>query len=254
MTPSVTTGRRTATRTAPRTGPVDEALRGVLLAADSPAQLDAAAAVTLLDQGESNTHNTMLGKVKSVEVTHPGAPGRGMVMRDNERPHEPVVFRRGQPDNRGDKVPRRFLQVLAHVDGGKPFTLGSGRLEAAGRGQGEHARDEEQAVTVARSIVNSPLVKTAVHGADPNWGRVAMAVGKCSQYSDINQQRVVIRFGDQEVYPQRVDDSGLAELSTYMKHDSILIHVSLGTGSSDATVWGCDLTDGYVRINADYTT
>jgi glutamate N-acetyltransferase/amino-acid N-acetyltransferase len=118
----------------------------------------------------------------------------------------------------------------------------------------DSARDENQAVTVARSIVNSPLVKTAVHGADPNWGRVAMAVGKCSQYSDINQQRVVIRFGDQEVYPQRVDDSGLAELSTYMKHDSILIHVSLGTGSSEATVWGCDLTDGYVRINADYTT
>jgi glutamate N-acetyltransferase/amino-acid N-acetyltransferase len=118
----------------------------------------------------------------------------------------------------------------------------------------DSARDEDQAVTVARSIVNSPLVKTAVHGADPNWGRVAMAVGKCSQYADIDQQRVVIRFGDQEVYPQRVDDSGLAELSTYMKHDSILIHVSLGTGSSEATVWGCDLTDGYVRINADYTT
>ncbi len=61
------------------------------------------------------------------------------------------------------------------------------------------ARDEEQAVTVARSIVNSPLVKTAVHGADPNWGRVAAAVGKCSQYADIDQSRVVIRFGDQEV-------------------------------------------------------
>ena len=118
----------------------------------------------------------------------------------------------------------------------------------------DDARDTEQAVTVARAIVNSPLVKTAVHGADPNWGRVAMAIGKCSQYSDIDQHRVVIRFGSQEVYPRQVDDAGLARLSTYMKGTDVLIHVSLGTGTSDATMWGCDLTDGYVRINADYTT
>jgi len=116
------------------------------------------------------------------------------------------------------------------------------------------ARDYEQAKTVAKSIVNSPLVKTAVHGADPNWGRVAMAVGKCSQYSDIQQQNVVIRFGTQEVYPTRVDDAGLAGLSSYMRGTDVRIHVSLATGSHSATVWGCDLTAGYVRINADYTT
>ena len=116
------------------------------------------------------------------------------------------------------------------------------------------ARDEEQAKTVAKSIVNSPLVKTAVHGADPNWGRVAMAVGKCSQYTDIEQEKVVIRFGTQEVYPTQVNESGLEELSQYMRGADVTIHVSLATGTSSATVWGCDLTDGYVRINADYTT
>ncbi|MEY2711222.1 MAG: glutamate N-acetyltransferase/amino-acid acetyltransferase, partial [Actinomycetota bacterium] len=116
------------------------------------------------------------------------------------------------------------------------------------------ARDAGQAKTVAKAIVNSPLVKTAVHGADPNWGRVAMAVGKCSQYADIDQERVVIRFGDQEVYPSRVDEKGLGRLSEYMRGDDVLIHVTLNTGDSAATVWGCDLTDGYVRINADYTT
>ena len=116
------------------------------------------------------------------------------------------------------------------------------------------ARDAEQARTVAKSIVNSPLVKTAVHGADPNWGRVAMAVGKCSQYGDIRQDEVVIRFGEQEVYPSMPDDAGLARLSTYMRGEEVLIHVSLRTGDASATVWGCDLTDGYVRINADYTT
>lgn len=118
----------------------------------------------------------------------------------------------------------------------------------------DNARDAEQAKTVAKSIVNSPLVKTAVHGADPNWGRVAMAVGKCSQYTDIDQEKVVIRLGTQEVYPTRVDESGLEQLSQYMRGDDVTIHVSLQTGSATATVWGCDLTDGYVRINADYTT
>lgn len=116
------------------------------------------------------------------------------------------------------------------------------------------AADYAQAKTVAKAIVNSPLVKTAVHGADPNWGRVAMAIGKCSDYTDINQDNVVIRFGTQEVYPHQVDDSGLQALSAYMKGDEVRIHVSLNTGTHSATVWGCDLTDGYVRINADYTT
>lgn len=116
------------------------------------------------------------------------------------------------------------------------------------------ARDYAQAKTVAKSIVNSPLVKTAIHGADPNWGRVAMAIGKCHDYNDINQNNVVIRFGTQEVYPHQVDDSGLQALSAYMKGDEVRIHVSLNTGTQSATVWGCDLTDGYVRINADYTT
>lgn len=118
----------------------------------------------------------------------------------------------------------------------------------------DSAKDRDQAKTVAKAIVNSPLVKTAVHGADPNWGRVAMAVGKCSQYLDVNQDKVVIRFGSQEVYPTQVDARGLADLSNYMRGNEVRIHVSLTTGTSDATVWGCDLTDGYVRINADYTT
>jgi glutamate N-acetyltransferase/amino-acid N-acetyltransferase len=116
------------------------------------------------------------------------------------------------------------------------------------------ARDDAQAKRVAKAIVNSPLVKTAVHGADPNWGRVAMAVGKCSDDTDIDQERVVIRFGDAEVYPTRVDESGLEALAAYMRGDEVVIAVELGVAAGTATVWGCDLTDGYIRINADYTT
>jgi len=116
------------------------------------------------------------------------------------------------------------------------------------------ARDRQQAKRVAKAVVNSPLVKTAVHGADPNWGRVAMAIGKCQDDTDIDQERVVIRFGDRELYPTPVDDAELAELSQYLAGDEVRIHISLGIGDASATVWGCDLTAGYVRLNADYTT
>ena len=120
----------------------------------------------------------------------------------------------------------------------------------------DSARDRAQATRVAKAIVNSPLVKTAVHGADPNWGRVAMAIGKCDgdEDRDIDPERVTIRFGRQEMYPVRVSDGDLDVLASYLKGDEILIHVSLGTGDESATVYGCDLTDGYIRINADYTT
>ena len=135
--------------------------------------------------------------------------------------------------------------------------------QVAGDGEGaeklievcvDGARDVRQAKLVAKSIVNSPLVKTAVHGADPNWGRVAMAIGKCSDEHDIDESKVVIRFGTQEVYPTFVGASGLDALSKYMRSDTVRIHVTLNTGNADCTVWGCDLTDGYIRINADYTT
>lgn len=116
------------------------------------------------------------------------------------------------------------------------------------------ARDERQARRVAKAIVNSPLVKTAVHGADPNWGRVAMAIGKCHEETDIDPERVVIRFGDLEAYPARPGADGLAELAAVMAADHVEIDVELATGAAEATVYGCDLSDGYVRINADYTT
>ena len=118
----------------------------------------------------------------------------------------------------------------------------------------EGAHTPEQAKRVAKAIVNSPLVKTAVHGADPNWGRVAMAIGKSTTADEVDQSQVVIRFGDQEVYPSSVDEAGLHALAEYMRGDEVRITAALAAGDASATVWGCDLTDGYIRINADYTT
>lgn len=116
------------------------------------------------------------------------------------------------------------------------------------------ARDDDQARRVAKAIVNSPLVKTAVHGADPNWGRVAMAIGKCAEDTDIDQDHVRIAFGGAEVYPAQLGDAELAALEDYLRGDEVLIRVDLGIASGAWRVYGCDLTDGYVRINADYTT
>jgi glutamate N-acetyltransferase/amino-acid N-acetyltransferase len=116
------------------------------------------------------------------------------------------------------------------------------------------AADMVQARRVAKAVVNSPLVKTAVHGADPNWGRVAMAIGKCQDDHDIDPERVIIRFGDMETYPGRLDEAGLRHLAGIMAGDHVDIEVELGTGADEATVYGCDLSAGYVRINADYTT
>jgi glutamate N-acetyltransferase/amino-acid N-acetyltransferase len=97
-------------------------------------------------------------------------------------------------------------------------------------------------------------VKTAVHGADPNWGRVVMAVGKCSDDTDIRPAEVRVSFGAVEAYPAPADDAVLARLAEVLQADEVEITVGLATGEASARVWGCDLADGYVRINADYTT
>jgi len=119
----------------------------------------------------------------------------------------------------------------------------------------EHASSFAQAKRVAKSIVNSPLVKTAVFGADPNWGRVAMAIGKCDEYKDITPEKVSIAFGDLLVYQGRaLGQENLPQLQAYLRQPNIAIRVSLGLGDASATVWGCDLSYEYVKINGEYTT
>jgi glutamate N-acetyltransferase/amino-acid N-acetyltransferase len=117
------------------------------------------------------------------------------------------------------------------------------------------ARDDAQAKRIAKAIVNSPLVKTAVYGADPNWGRLAMAIGKCHEEADIRPERVHMAFGDTCVFaagePQDVD---LQRLTESLKSPEIRITIDLGLRDGRATVWGCDLTEEYVKINALYTT
>jgi glutamate N-acetyltransferase/amino-acid N-acetyltransferase len=119
----------------------------------------------------------------------------------------------------------------------------------------EEARNVEQARTVGKLVVNSPLVKTAIHGADPNWGRIAMAVGKAERYDDISPERTRISLAGMDVYPDPPGDDALADLARRIgESDLVEIGIALGAGDATATVWGCDLSEEYVRINAEYTT
>ncbi|MEI4260699.1 bifunctional glutamate N-acetyltransferase/amino-acid acetyltransferase ArgJ [Roseovarius sp. D0-M9] len=104
----------------------------------------------------------------------------------------------------------------------------------------------------AKSIANSPLVKTAIAGEDANWGRVVMAVGKSGARAD--RDTLSIWFGDLKVaengWVSPTYDEAAA--SAYMKNQELIIHVDLGLGGGTARVWTCDLTHGYIDINADY--
>ena len=114
------------------------------------------------------------------------------------------------------------------------------------------AVDDSVARIHAMAIANSPLVKTAIAGEDPNWGRIVMAIGKSGAPAD--RDLISISFGDVNVAshgwvnPDYVE----AEAAALMKKQEIKIAVDLGMGTGTATVWTCDLTHGYIEINADY--
>ncbi|MGA7470605.1 MAG: bifunctional ornithine acetyltransferase/N-acetylglutamate synthase [Halobacteriota archaeon] len=125
------------------------------------------------------------------------------------------------------------------------------------------ARNQEDAIKAAKAIVRSPLVKTALFGADPNWGRIVTAVGYSGAFMD--PEALSLAMSDGKCTPVVLVEKGLIKsasadgleeeaLSGIMNSTEISILVDLGVGGAAATAWGCDLTDDYVRINAEYTT
>ena len=114
------------------------------------------------------------------------------------------------------------------------------------------AKNDADARKVAISIANSPLVKTAIAGEDPNWGRIVMAVGKSGAEAD--RDRLSIWFGPHLVAengwvaPSYTEEAG----ASYMQQAELIIRTDLGVGTAQTTVWTCDLTHGYIEINADY--
>jgi glutamate N-acetyltransferase/amino-acid N-acetyltransferase len=119
------------------------------------------------------------------------------------------------------------------------------------------ARTEGDARAAAKTIVRSPLVKTAIYGKDPNWGRVVAAAGYSG--AEVDQNRISLKFSGNNKEAVLVDsgtiiEGKLDELKSIMESREILIEVELGIGENSATAWGCDLTYDYVKINAMYTT
>jgi glutamate N-acetyltransferase/amino-acid N-acetyltransferase len=115
------------------------------------------------------------------------------------------------------------------------------------------ARTIDEARQVARTIANSPLVKTAVHGADPNWGRIVAAAGRSGVTFDINA--LSVHVGGTVLFENGRPHDDLAPVAAqHLKGKTIQIDVSLGSGPASATVWTCDLSAEYVRINGEYRT
>ena len=114
------------------------------------------------------------------------------------------------------------------------------------------ATNDKSAKNIAFSIANSPLVKTAVAGEDPNWGRIIMAIGKSGE--KIDQEKIKIYFGQYLITKNGKVYSEYDEEKTknYMKKTELLVKVDLGIGKGSSTIWGCDLTKEYIDINADY--
>jgi len=114
------------------------------------------------------------------------------------------------------------------------------------------AESDAAAKTIGMAIANSPLVKTAFAGEDPNWGRIVMAVGKSGETAD--RDRLSIAFGDIVVarHGERASTYDEPTVAKYMKNKELVVRVDLGIGPGRATVWTCDLTHDYISINADY--
>ena len=115
------------------------------------------------------------------------------------------------------------------------------------------ALDEQQAALAARTVTSSPLVKTAIHGGDPNWGRILAAVGRSG--AELALDRCRLTLAGHELFAMgRATPAVLDQVAQALRQPRIAIEIDLGVGEAEATALGCDLTSDYVRINADYST
>ena len=179
----------------------------------------------------------------------------------------------------GDTSPSDTVLLLANgVAGGEPITAKSEQADAfrqalervcvylakliAADGEGatrlievtvNGAADLSQARKAARAVVSSALVKAAIHGADPNWGRVVAAVGRSG--ADMDEYRIDLYLGETQVIKAgRALNAGKRAVNELLKGKEINLSVNLNLGEDSATAWGCDLSEEYVAINSEYMT
>jgi len=179
----------------------------------------------------------------------------------------------------GDTSPSDTVLLLANgLAGGEPISAESPRADAfrqaleqvcvylakliAADGEGatrlieviiNGAADLSQARKAARAVISSALVKAAIHGADPNWGRVVAAVGRSG--AEMDEYKIDLFLGDiQVIKAGRALNSGKRAVSQLLKGKEINLRVNLNLGEGSATAWGCDLSQEYVAINSEYMT
>jgi len=133
-------------------------------------------------------------------------------------------------------------QIAADGEGAKH------RIDVTVRG----ARDDREACLVARAVAGSSLVKTAVHGADPNWGRIAAAAGRSG--ARLDPDRLVVRMGPITVYDGAPTDFDERAASRALRAKVVAIGLDLRIGKGTGMAWGCDLSAEYVAINSEYRT
>jgi glutamate N-acetyltransferase/amino-acid N-acetyltransferase len=115
------------------------------------------------------------------------------------------------------------------------------------------AASATEARRAAKAIANSPLVKTAIHGGDPNWGRLIAVAGRAGVEFEL--ARAAVTIGSIVLFKNgRPYDEAAPEAAAYLKNHEVAVIVDLGAGSASSTVWTCDLSAEYVRINAEYRT
>ncbi len=179
--------------------------------------------------GDCSTNDCVLayatGKAENAPIEHLTAPE----VHDFRIAFEALMIDLAQQIVRDGEGAQKFITV--HVNG---------------------AQTEASAHKIALDIANSPLVKTAIAGEDANWGRVVMAIGKSGE--PVDKQAISIAFGEHIIARAGAAIAGYDEapVAAYMKEQNIDITVEVGAGMGEAKVWTCDLTHGYIEINADY--
>ena len=173
-----------------------------------------------------------------------------------------LAFATGAASKRGQKfVSKAKSKKLAEFSAALHDLMRDLAIQVAKDGEGlskfvtfevEGAKSWAAARTIARACANSPILKTAIAGEDPNWGRVVMAVGKSGEAAD--RDKLAIWFGPHCVARdgERASEYDEKTVATYMKNRDIVIRINAGVGKASATVWTCDLTHDYISINADY--
>jgi glutamate N-acetyltransferase/amino-acid N-acetyltransferase len=172
-----------------------------------------------------------------------------------------LLFATGAAQQRGQKRVSKTGKKLAGFSAALHEVMRDLAIQVAKDGEGlskfvtfevQGAKSWAAARKIALSCANSPILKAAIAGEDPNWGRVVMAVGKSGEAAD--RDKLAIWFGEHCVARdgERAAEYDEKTVAAYMKNREIVIRVDAGVGKSSATVWTCDLTHDYISINADY--